>query len=73
MTARRQPARPSQDDFPKLANPARRALANAGIRQLTDLANLTEAEFGRLHGIGPNAIAALKASMKARGLAFKKP
>jgi DNA-directed RNA polymerase alpha subunit len=65
--------KPSENDFPKLSNPARRALANAGIRRMTDLAQMTEADFARLHGIGPNAVATLKAAMKARGLTFENP
>lgn len=65
--------KPSEIDFPKLASPARRALANAGIRRMTDLAKMTEADFARLHGIGPHAVATLKAAMKARGLTFKNP
>ena len=64
---------PADDDFPKLSNPARRALANAGIRQMADLAKITEADFARLHGIGPHTVTPLKAAMKARGLTFKKP
>jgi hypothetical protein len=72
MTSPKRPMPSSQDDLPKLASPARRALANAGIRQLIDLTRITEAEFARLHGIGPNAVATLKAAMKARRLAFKK-
>ena len=63
----------SDDDFPKLSNPARRALANAGIRQMKDLTRITEADFARLHGIGPHTVTPLKAAMKARGLTFKKP
>lgn len=64
---------PPDDDFPKLSNPARRALANAGIRQMKDLTKITAADFARLHGIGPNTVIPLKAAMKSRGLTFKKP
>jgi hypothetical protein len=38
--------------FDKLAKPAQRALANAGIKTLEQLSQLTEAEFMQLHGIG---------------------
>ena len=71
MKSQNRPTPRSEDDFPKLASPARRALANAGIRQMADLAKITEAEFAHLHGIGPNALATLKAAMKANGMTFK--
>ncbi len=62
-----------ESDLPaKLASPAQRALANAGIQNLAQLAKLSEAEIKDLHGIGPNALMALRAALKARGLSFKK-
>lgn len=54
----------------KLAAPARRALAAAGITQLSDLTRHTEADVGRLHGIGPNALRTLREALEARGLDF---
>lgn len=57
---------------PELSAPALRALDRAGIRSLIRLAKRTEAEISGLHGVGPNAIKALKAAMRARRLAFKK-
>jgi hypothetical protein len=39
-------------DLPKLAAPARRALAGAGYTRLEDLTQVTEAEVKKLHGIG---------------------
>jgi hypothetical protein len=54
----------------KLASPARRALAAAGIIQLEQLTTMTEAEIKRLHGIGPNALKQLRSALKTRGLAF---
>lgn len=53
-----------------LARPAQRALVAAGIRNLEQLATFSEAEIGQLHGIGPNAIAQLRRSLRARGLSF---
>jgi hypothetical protein len=38
--------------FAKLAKPAQRALANAGIESLEALAQLTQTEFMQLHGVG---------------------
>ena len=58
-------------DFPKLAAPARRALAGAGYTRLAHLAKVTEADLLALHGLGPNALAALRAALQARGLSFK--
>lgn len=56
--------------FPKLAATARRALASAGIRNLEQLAQFSESELKRLHGIGPNALAELRRALKEYGLAF---
>jgi hypothetical protein len=65
-TSRKEPA----SDFPKLAAPARRALAGAGYTHLAQLARVTEAELMALHGMGPNALKTLRAAMQSRGLAF---
>ncbi len=56
--------------FQKLAQPAQRALSNAGIHTLEQLAARTEAEVAVLHGVGPNAIATLKAELHANGHTF---
>ena len=58
-------------DLPKLAAPARRALEGAGITRLEQLSRMSETELGRLHGIGPNAVKALRMAMEAKGLAFR--
>ncbi len=55
----------------KLAKPGQRALASAGIKSLKDLTNWTEKDFSNLHGIGPNAISALKKAMATEGLKFQ--
>lgn len=58
--------------FPaKLSQPALRALANEGITNLEELANYTEAELKKLHGMGPNAMGKLKEALKEAGLHFK--
>lgn len=59
-----------ESDLPKLASPARRALAGAGITRLSQLAQLSEAELMKLHGIGPNAIETLRLALQAKGLSF---
>ena len=61
-----------QTDLPKLAAPAQRALAGAGIQNLKDLAKFSEVEIKDLHGIGPNALKALREAMKANGISFAK-
>jgi hypothetical protein len=58
-------------DLPKLAAPAQRALAGAGISQLKQLTNLTEAELLQLHGMGKDAVERLREALKANGLAFR--
>ena len=67
------PANRSTTDLPidKLAAPAQRALANAGIKSLKQLATFGEVEIKGLHGIGPNALKQLKYALKAKGLSFK--
>ncbi len=61
-----------ESDLPKLASPAQRALANAGIENLSQLAKLSEIGIKELHCIGPNALIALRAALKAKGLSFAK-
>jgi DNA-directed RNA polymerase alpha subunit len=70
VTPKKQPA----TDLPldQLAAPAQRALANAGIQNLRQLAKFSEAEIKELHGIGPNALKKLQNALKANGLSFKK-
>ena len=61
---------PEKSDLPKLASPARRALAGAGITQLAQLTKMSEADLRQLHGIGPNAIRTLRLALQERGLSF---
>jgi hypothetical protein len=74
----RRPARgipkspPAASEFAALAAPARRALSNAKITSLAQLAKKTEAEVAALHGTGPNALGKLKRAMKTKGLSFRK-
>lgn len=57
--------------FDKLAKPAQRALANAGINTLEELSQLTEAELMRLHGMGKIALQIIKADMLKHQIPFK--
>lgn len=66
----KQSTRPS-DDLPKLAAPAQRALASAGITSLRQLTRISEAELMQLHGMGQNAVGKLREALKANGLSFR--
>ena len=60
-----------ESDLPaKLSQPAQRALAGAGIKNLKQLTKFSEAEIKQLHGIGPNAINQLQAALSAKRLSF---
>jgi hypothetical protein len=61
----------SVNNLPKLAAPAQRALAAAGVRRLNDLTKFSEAEIKGWHGIGPNAIEQLRGALKEQGLNFR--
>jgi predicted flap endonuclease-1-like 5' DNA nuclease len=60
-----------ENSLPKLGNPALRALNNAGISTLEQLAKHTEAEIKKLHGMGPHALKTLRVALEAQGLSFK--
>lgn len=55
-----------------LAAPARRALIDDGLFQLSDLRKVSLAAIKELHGMGPNAIRVLVAEMKKADLSFRK-
>lgn len=56
--------------LPGLSAPARRALAQAGLERLEQLRQARAADLLRLHGMGPKAIATLRAALDARGWSF---
>jgi len=61
----------ADSDLPtNLGKPAQRALAAAGIAQLTDLTNWTEPDIAALHGVGPIAIVKLRAALADHSLGF---
>ena len=60
----------NEDDFPKLSAPARRALSGTGYTRLDQLAQVSEADLERLHGMGPTAITALREALHQRALSF---
>jgi DNA-directed RNA polymerase alpha subunit len=61
----------SHSEFPKTSQPAQRALTNAGYTKLEQLANVSEKELGKLHGVGPRALRILKEALEEEGLSFK--
>lgn len=61
---------PENDFPPGLSNPARQALALAGIQRLEQLTEFSESEINQLHGIGPNALGKLRFALDAKELAF---
>ena len=56
--------------FPKLGAPARRALSAAGYTRLDQLAQVSERDLKKLHGMGSSAITALREALQKRGLSF---
>lgn len=54
-----------------LAAPARRALENAGIKTLEQLAQHSDAEVAALHGMGPTSMVKLRQALKAKGFSFR--
>ena len=67
---KRSPQAQQAGDLPKLAQPAERALAAAGVQNLKQLTKFSEAEIKQLHGIGPSALARLRQALADRGLSF---
>jgi hypothetical protein len=55
-----------------LSAPARRALVNAKIYKLEDLATVSRSELKSLHGMGPSTLKVLIPAMEAHGVSFRK-
>ncbi|WP_100444760.1 helix-hairpin-helix domain-containing protein [Glycomyces xiaoerkulensis] len=54
-------------DLPKaIGRPATRALANAGITTLDQVAELSDADLGAMHGVGPKAVRILREALENR-------
>jgi DNA-directed RNA polymerase alpha subunit len=60
------------DFLSSLSAPARRALENSGIKTLKQLAQKTEKEILRLHGMGKSSLPKLKSVLAGASLSFKK-
>lgn len=60
-------AEPGHGGLPRsIGRPATRALVEAGIESLDDVARLPEAELAAMHGVGPKAVAILREAVAAR-------
>lgn len=59
-------------EFPwKIGKPAARALISQGITELLQLTEYTEKELLALHGVGPRALAVLKAALQDVNLSLR--
>lgn len=54
-----------------LSSPASSAFESAGINNLQELANHTESEILKLHGMGPASIPKLRIALSNAGLRFR--
>ncbi len=60
-----------QPNFPDgLAQPALRALVNAGFTKLEQLTRISEVDLLKLHGMGPKAVALLHGALAKENLAL---
>ena len=64
--------KPADGFLSELASPARRALTSAGLTTVVKLSKWSESRVLELHGMGPNAIGKLRASLAKHGLRFAK-
>jgi hypothetical protein len=64
--------KPQEGFLALLSAPARRALENAGIKNLEQLSGRSEKEILSLHGMGPASLPTLRTALKQAGLSFKK-
>jgi dihydrofolate reductase len=63
----------AESDLPtNIGKPAGQALAVAGYNRLEQLAQVSEKEILKLHGVGPKAVGLLRQALAAKGLSFTK-
>lgn len=62
---------PQRGFISELSAPARRALENAKIDSVKELARYTEKEILQLHGMGLSSLPKLKKALQLEGLTFK--
>ncbi|KPN96317.1 RNA polymerase alpha subunit C-terminal domain-containing protein [Lysinibacillus sp. ZYM-1] len=63
--------KPTSGFLSTLSSPARNALVREGIDTLQELANYTEKDILKIHGIGPASIPSMRSSLEEVGLSFK--
>lgn len=63
--------KPKKGFMAELAAPARRALENSGITTLKKLADYSEKDILKLHGMGKSSIPKLKEALRNEGYSFK--
>ena len=63
--------KPVEGFLARLSSPARNALIHEGITTLEQLAQHTEKEILKLHGIGPASMPTMRAALEEKGLSFK--
>ena len=59
--------------LPRLAAPAARALAGAGITDLRQLSGMAEKDVLAMHGLGPSQLGVLRDALAGAGLEFTNP
>lgn len=72
MPDRKTKVQPKTDFLDALSGPARRALEREGITSLAKLAERSEKEILKLHGLGPSTMPKLKSALAAAGLGFRR-
>ncbi|WP_099222643.1 nuclear transport factor 2 family protein [Listeria costaricensis] len=57
-------------ELPNIGRPAKQALASVQIHTLEDVARQSQANLGKLHGVGPKALRLLETALLEQGLQF---
>lgn len=65
------PTQPGSDLPASIGKPATRALANAGLTTLDQIATRTRAELLALHGVGPKAVRILADALTEQGMSLR--
>ncbi len=66
-----QDSRATESDLPRsIGKPATQALTQAGWIRMEQLAQRSEADLHKLHGVGPKAVRILREALYEKGLSF---
>ena len=63
--------KPTEGFLARLSSPARNALVHEGITTLEQLAQYTEKEVLKLHGIGRASLPIMRTALEEKGLSFR--